>query len=90
MLMMVMFGMRLGFCFHTFSSITFPPSMKRRILEAFVMDNKAIIWIGMVVGSTLGGCIPLLWNAGFLSVSSILFSSLGALGGIYLGYKIAG
>ncbi len=42
----------------------------------------------MFIGSTLGGSVPLLWGSGFLSGSSILFSALGGLAGIYAGFKI--
>jgi predicted MFS family arabinose efflux permease len=46
-----------------------------------------LIWIGMAVGSTVGGFVPALWGAGFLSMSGFLFSGLGALFGIWLGVK---
>jgi uncharacterized membrane protein YeaQ/YmgE (transglycosylase-associated protein family) len=42
----------------------------------------------MIVGSTIGSFIPALWGAGTFSFSSIIFSSLGALAGIYLGFKL--
>jgi hypothetical protein len=43
------------------------------------------IWIGILVGSTIGGLIPTLWGADMLSGSGILFSGIGALAGIWLG-----
>ncbi len=43
----------------------------------------------MFVGSTIGGLIPNLWGAGFLSISSVIFTALGGLTGIWLAYKIA-
>lgn len=49
---------------------------------------KQMIWLGMVVGSVIGGFIPALWGAGMLSFSSIIFSALGAMAGIYLAYKL--
>lgn len=42
----------------------------------------------MIVGSTIGGFIPALWGDSFLSFSSIIFSALGAMAGIYLAYKL--
>jgi hypothetical protein len=32
------------------------------------MSRKAI-WMGVIVGSTIGGCVPSLWHASVLSVS---------------------
>ena len=52
------------------------------------MSRKALIWIGMTVGSTLGSSIPLLWGSSFLSLSSVIFSAIGGLAGIYAGYKL--
>jgi hypothetical protein len=44
--------------------------------------------MGMIVGSTLGGFVPLLWGADFLSFSSILFTAIGGFAGIWAGYKL--
>jgi uncharacterized membrane protein YeaQ/YmgE (transglycosylase-associated protein family) len=49
---------------------------------------QARIWFGVLVGSTIGGLIPDLWGAGLFSYSSVLFSGLGALVGLWLGYKL--
>ncbi len=53
------------------------------------MSQKSIILIGMFIGSSLGGLIPALWGADLLSFSSIIFSTLGGLIGIWLGYKLS-
>ena len=53
------------------------------------MNSKTMVWISMTIGSTIGGMIPNLWGASFLSFSSILFSGLGAIAGIWLGFKIS-
>ncbi|MDB5245097.1 MAG: hypothetical protein JWN90_202 [Parcubacteria group bacterium] len=50
---------------------------------------KQIVWIGLLVGSTIGGFIPELWGAGVFSFSSIILSAIGGMAGIYLGWKIA-
>lgn len=54
------------------------------------MQPKTLIWIGVAVGSMVGGFIPTLWGASFLSFSSILLSAVGAFAGIWLGYKLSG
>ncbi|MDZ8223939.1 hypothetical protein [Nostoc sp. ChiVER01] len=51
--------------------------------------NKFIIGIGMFVGSTIGSYIPALWGGSVLSFTSILFSVIGGLVGIWLGYRVS-
>jgi hypothetical protein len=53
------------------------------------MNSKSLIMIGLVVGSTIGGCVPMLWGAGGLSIASVLFGAIGGLLGIWAGYKIS-
>jgi hypothetical protein len=48
-----------------------------------------MVWIWAAIGSTIGGAIPGLWGAGFLSFSSILFGTLGAVAGIYFAYRMS-
>lgn len=43
----------------------------------------------MFIGSIIGQFIPMLWGDGGLSMSGLIISSLGALVGIYVGYKIS-
>ncbi len=53
------------------------------------MERKQLIWIGLFVGSTIGGLIPELWGAGVLSLSSILLSGAGAIAGIWGAFKLS-
>lgn len=53
------------------------------------MDTKKLVTIGMAIGSFIGGYIPGLWGAGLFSFSSILFTALGGLAGIWAGYQFA-
>ena len=49
---------------------------------------KTMIWIGVFVGSTLGGWLGALASHGnWLSWQSILGTALGSFLGIYVGYK---
>lgn len=52
------------------------------------MNTKSFIWLGMFVGSTIAGFLPGLWGAGFFSLAGLVFSSIGALAGIWVGYKV--
>jgi hypothetical protein len=50
--------------------------------------TKTFIWLGLLAGSTLGGCLPALWGADLLSVAGILLSVVGGVAGILAGYKL--
>jgi hypothetical protein len=49
--------------------------------------TKKAIWFGMFVGSTIGGCAPLLWHASAFSLSGIVLGTVGGLVGIWVGYR---
>jgi uncharacterized membrane protein YeaQ/YmgE (transglycosylase-associated protein family) len=49
---------------------------------------KQATWLCAGIGSVVGGFIPALWGAGTFSFSSIIFSSLGAMAGIFVAYKL--
>jgi hypothetical protein len=53
------------------------------------MSRKTLIWIGLFVGSSVGGIVPLLWGSSAFSFSSVILSAAGGIGGILLGYKIS-
>jgi len=41
------------------------------------------------MGSTIGGLIPGLWGGGVFSYSSVLLSGVGALVGLWIGFKLS-
>jgi hypothetical protein len=53
------------------------------------MDSKKIVWIGMTVGLSVGGLLPLLWGGSEFSFSSIILSGLGGIAGIWAGFKLS-
>jgi hypothetical protein len=54
------------------------------------MSQKTLIWIGLFVVSTVGGWLgALLSHGNWLSWQSLLGSTVGALLGIYAGYKLS-
>jgi len=53
------------------------------------MSAKRLIWIGAIVGSTLGGLLPGVWHASMWSMSGLVFSTLGGLVGIWAGWKVS-
>ena len=53
------------------------------------MSLKQWVWLGLFVGSTVGGFVPLIWGESALSFASIIASSVGGLLGIWAGYKMS-
>jgi len=53
------------------------------------MSSKTLIFLGMFIGSIIGGYIPTFFGTGLFSFSSILFSGIGSIIGIWLGYKLS-
>ena len=49
--------------------------------------TKKFIWIGFFVGSTIGNMLPLLWGGDAISIAVVLFSLIGGIIGIWLGYR---
>ena len=54
----------------------------------YIMTTKTIIYIFLTLGSIAGGWIPTLWGAGALSFQSLLGGFIGAMLGIWAGYKL--
>ena len=52
------------------------------------MDSKSLIWIFMFIGSTVGGCVPMLWGDSFFGMWSVILTTVGGAFGIYIGYKL--
>jgi len=52
------------------------------------MSSKWIIYFFLFIGSMVGAYIPKIWGAGLFSISSLIFSSVGAIIGIIIGLKL--
>ncbi len=50
--------------------------------------SKLFIWLGLIVGSTLGGLVPMLWGDDLISIAGIALSMVGGIVGILAGYKL--
>ena len=48
-----------------------------------------MIGLCVLVGGTVGGFVPELWGASALSLTSLLFSGLGSVAGVWLGVRLA-
>jgi predicted MFS family arabinose efflux permease len=53
------------------------------------MSMKARIWLGVMIGSTIGGFVPELWGADLISYSGVLLSGVGGFVGLWIGYKLS-
>jgi hypothetical protein len=53
------------------------------------MGKKTLIWVGMLLGSVIGGIVPSIWGAEIFSVSSVLMTGAGAIAGIWIAYKLS-
>ncbi len=51
------------------------------------MSKKVMYYLSIFIGSIVGGYVPTLWGADFLSISSLFFSSVGSILGIIIVYK---
>lgn len=52
------------------------------------MSTKMYVWLGVLIGSIVGGYIPTLFGHSLLSLSVVLGNGIGSVVGIYLGFKI--
>lgn len=52
------------------------------------MSTKTVVFIGMFVGSCVGGYIPVFLGASFLSVWSLVGNAIGGILGIAITYKL--
>ena len=50
---------------------------------------KGLLMMGLLIGSLIGGCIPSLFGAGFLSMWGIIGSTVGAILGLWITYRVA-
>lgn len=53
-----------------------------------IMSKRVLVSLGLIVGATIGGYVPLLFGAGLFSYTSILASGLGAILGVWIGFKL--
>jgi hypothetical protein len=52
--------------------------------------NKRSMYIGMFVGSTIGGFAPILWHGSLISISAVVLSGIGGLAGIWAAHRLGG
>jgi hypothetical protein len=50
---------------------------------------RSVMGLCVLAGMTIGGFVPELWGAGSFSLSSLLFSALGGVAGVWAGARLA-
>lgn len=50
--------------------------------------RTTLVMIGLTVGSIIGGFVPMLWGAGFLSYSSLVANAVGGILGVIVTVKL--
>jgi hypothetical protein len=51
------------------------------------MSLKKWVWVGLFVGSTVGGFVPMIWGESAISMTAFVTSFLGGIAGIWAGYE---
>ena len=52
------------------------------------MNPKTLVWLGLGIGSTVGGYVPALWGGDVISFSGLFGSFIGGMVGIWAAYKL--
>jgi hypothetical protein len=50
--------------------------------------ERRVVWLFVLVGSTVGGMAPEAWGGSAFGMASILLSVVGGIGGLWLGVRI--
>ena len=53
------------------------------------MSGKSLIWFGLIVGSSIGGFLPMLWGGSLFGFASVFLTAVGGLVGIWAGFRFA-
>ena len=50
---------------------------------------RSVIGLCILVGSTVGGYVPVLWGSSSFSVTSLLFGAVGGVVGVWVGIRLS-
>jgi hypothetical protein len=50
--------------------------------------GRSVVWMCVLVASTIGGFVPELWGASSFSLQSLVFGAAGAFAGLWLGVRL--
>ena len=52
------------------------------------MASKSFIWFGAIVGSSIGGVLPMFFGGDMFGMAAIIWSTVGGILGIWIAFKI--
>lgn len=50
--------------------------------------SKGLLYLSVIIFSSIGSYVPVLWHAGFFSMSSIIGGVIGTVVGIWVAIKL--
>jgi len=53
------------------------------------MSQRNLIWLGLLLGSSIGGWLPSLFHQGIFSPWSFFWGTVGSVVGVWAGYRIS-
>ncbi len=62
-------------------------TQKSNLEQRKLMQSR--IWLGVLIGSTIGGLVPALWHADPFSYASVWLGGIGGFAGLWIGYKMS-
>lgn len=51
--------------------------------------DKRLLWVFVIVGSTIGGLVPEAWGGSALGLASLTLGSLGGVAGVWFAAKLS-
>jgi hypothetical protein len=52
--------------------------------------DRRVMWIFVLVGSTIGGLAPMVWGGSTLGLASLALACLGGIAGVWCAVKLTG
>jgi hypothetical protein len=50
--------------------------------------DRRVVWVFVVVGSTIGGFVPMVWGGSGLGLASLALGCLGGIAGLWCAAKL--
>ena len=51
--------------------------------------GRSVVGLCAIVGTIVGGFLPMLWGGSELGLASLLFSGLGGVAGVFVGARLS-
>ena len=54
-----------------------------------MIERKTSLWLGLIIGCSIGALTPGLWNAYLVSFTTLLWAVIGAVVGLYVAHRLS-